>query len=106
MDKVLMQKQIAAAVLGQDQLVFTYKRDKVDPTTGLVDTKIVVRFVTPIELTADMVKCVQHLPEDGYRNFKLDNILNFHRVFTRGMPSTKVDSTTPATTPATVSVAG
>ena len=46
MDKVLMQKQIAAAILGQDQLVFTYKKDKVDAVTGKTDTRIVVRYGT------------------------------------------------------------
>lgn len=75
LDKVLMQKQIAAAVLSQDQLVFTYARPETD--------EIIVRFATPLELGPDYVLCAQHLPEDGYRKFKLDNIKMFHRVVTR-----------------------
>ena len=90
MDKILMQKQIAAAILGQDQLVFTYKKDKVDATTGQTDTRIVVRYVTPIELDIGIVKCVQHLPEAGYRNFKLDKIVDFHRVITRSAPISEI----------------
>lgn len=86
MEKLIMQKQIAAAILGQDQLVFTYNKGKVDPVTGKTIDHIVVRYVTPIELEDDMVKCVQHLPQEGYRNFKLDTIVNFHRVITRSAP--------------------
>lgn len=74
MNKILMQKQIAAAVLGQDQLVFVYKRD---------NDEIVVRYVTPIELDNDHVLCAQHLPKEGYRKFKLDKIMEFHRVISR-----------------------
>lgn len=75
LDKVLMQKQIAAAVLSQDQLCFVY----VKPDSN----EVVVRFVTPIELDAENVLCAQHLPEEGYRKFKLDNIRKFHRVISR-----------------------
>lgn len=103
MDKVLMQKQIAAAVLGQDQLVFVYVKP---------DTKEeVVRYVTPIELDAENVLCAQHLPTEGYRKFKLDNIMKFHRVITRDPFANSsffskkdnvapVATTAPATTPA------
>lgn len=74
-DKGLMMKQIAAAILSQDQLVFTYEHDG----------QVVVRFVTPIcyDDPQTMVHCVQHLPADGFRWFKLDKILNFHRVISR-----------------------
>lgn len=75
MHNEIVRKQIAAAVLGQDQLVFVYQRPEND--------EIVVRFATPIELGEDFVLCVQHLPEEGYRRFKLDNIKKFHRVITR-----------------------
>lgn len=94
MDKMLMQKQIAAAILGQNQLVFTYKKEKVDPITGKIVDQIVVRYVTPIEMRnpGEQVKCVQHLPSEGYRNFKLDKIVNFHRVLTIGMPTVESDA--------------
>lgn len=75
MDRVLMAKQIAAAVLGQDQLVFVYVKPD--------NNEVVVRFATPIELNDEDVLCAQHLPEEGYRRFKLDNIKHFHRVISR-----------------------
>lgn len=78
MNRHLMVRQITSALLAQDQLVFKYKRD---------DNDIVVRYVTPIELSDEDVLCAQHLPEEGYRRFKLDNILNFHRVISRHIPS-------------------
>lgn len=81
MIEMLMQKQIAASILSQDQLVFSYRHKKDDGSEELV-----VRFATPIELDETMVKCYQHLPEQGYRNFKLDKIVSFNRVLTRGIP--------------------
>lgn len=80
MDRLLMSKQIAASVLSQDQLVMSYRhRDD----SGVEED--VVRFVTPIELNEEDVLCCQHLPEEGYRRFKLQNIKNFHRVLTRNV---------------------
>jgi len=73
-DKISMTKQIAAAVLSQDQLVFKYLRDTGD---------VVVRYATPIELKDDTVLCAQHLPKEGFRKFKLDKIIDFHRVISR-----------------------
>ncbi len=77
MDRILMTKQIAAAVLGQDQLVFVYcsKKDGVDHEE--------LRYATPIELTEEDVLCAQHLPKEGYRRFKLESIKEFHRVISR-----------------------
>jgi predicted DNA-binding transcriptional regulator YafY len=80
MEKILMAKQIAASILGQDQLVFTYAHKNDDGST-----EICVRYVTPIELDLENVLCAQHLPEEGYRKFKLDRIQKFHRVLTRNM---------------------
>jgi len=73
LDRTILVKQIAAAVLTQDQLVFTYKHDG----------QIVVRYVTPVSLENDSVLCTQILPEEGWRRFMLDDILNFHRVISR-----------------------
>lgn len=81
MDDVSRQ-QIAAAVMTQDQLVFSYNHERSDGTEELV-----VRYVTPFEMGDTMVKCFQHLPEQGYRNFKLDKIVSFNRVITRGLPA-------------------
>lgn len=79
MDKSLKQNQIASAILAQDQLVFTYNRKKDD---GSEET--VVRFVTPISLSDnELVHCAQHLPEEGFRNFKLDRIQSMQRVISR-----------------------
>lgn len=79
MDKSLKQNQIASAILAQDQLVFTYSRKKDDGTE-----EIVVRFVTPISLSDDdLVHCSQHLPEEGFRNFRLDKIQSMQRVISR-----------------------
>ena len=77
MDKILMIKQIAASILSQDELVFVYKKPSND--------KIVVRYATPIELEDDTILCAQHLPEMGWRRYKLDNIQKFHRVITRNV---------------------
>jgi predicted DNA-binding transcriptional regulator YafY len=79
MDKSLKQNQIASAILAQDQLCFTYNRKKDDGTD-----EIVVRFVTPISLDEnDVVHAAQHLPEEGFRNFKLDKIQSMQRVISR-----------------------
>ena len=78
MEKSLKQNQIASAILAQDQLCFSYSRKKED---GSEET--VVRFVTPISLTDDIVHCAQHLPEEGFRNFKLDKIQSMQRVISR-----------------------
>jgi len=81
-----MYKQIKAAINCQDQLVFVYKKTETDK---------VVRFVTPLEIVATAkidqktddtdikVLCAQHLPEEGYRYFFLDKIVDFKRVMTR-----------------------
>lgn len=75
----LILKQINAAIHSQDQLVFVYRRGEND---------LVVRFVTPIDIRKSkanktMVRCAQHLPEEGYRNFFLEKIEAFHRVISR-----------------------
>ena len=75
MDKTLKQGQISSAISAQDQLVITYRKPD--------DDQVVVRFVTPIVLDGDMVHCSQHLPEEGFRNFKLDRIDFMQRVISR-----------------------
>jgi hypothetical protein len=74
MDNKVLLKQIKAAEACQDQMVFVYL-DKTD--------KIVVRFVTPIEVDGDTVLCHQHLPENGFRRFYLNKIKEFKRVVSR-----------------------
>ena len=73
-------KQLAASILSQDQLVFNYLHKNDDGTTS-----IVVRYATPIELQNNDVLCIQHMPEEGFRRFKLNDITAFHRVITRSV---------------------
>lgn len=75
----LILKQIKASIHSQDQLVFVYKRSEDD---------IVVRFVTPIDIQENksgkiIIRCAQHLPTQGFRNFFLEKIEAFHRVISR-----------------------
>ena len=73
MDKALKQNLVSSAISAQNELVFTY-RSFVEPD------KTTVRFATPMSLEGDIVKCAQHLPEDGFRNFKLDGMESIQRV--------------------------
>lgn len=75
MTKRLQLSQIKAAIASLDQLVFTYDHEGA----------IVTRFVTPISVNEDEtnVLCAQHLPEEGFRRFKLDKIQQFQRVIAR-----------------------
>lgn len=77
--KNVLLTQITSSILCQDQLCFVYFHDKKD---------IVVRFVTPVELDPEKgtVLCVQHLPEEGWRKFHIDQIQKFSRVITRAAP--------------------
>ncbi len=76
-----MLKQIQAAINSQDQLVFVYRRGEDD---------VVTRFVTPFEIKEgreDMnVRCIQHLPAAGIRNFSASKIEEFRRVISREAP--------------------
>lgn len=86
MNRKILYKEIKAATLSSDQLVFVYKKS---------DTEKVVRYVTPLEIVVDAglgdadseskakVHCIQHLPKQGFRYFFLEKIESFHRVISR-----------------------
>lgn len=67
--------QVKAAILSQDQLAFVYDKD---------DGTQAVRLVTPVEFKdGDNVLCIQHLPEEGWRQFNLEKMSSLRRVMAR-----------------------
>jgi len=80
---------ILSAIKSYDELVFVYEKVKGD------ETKMLTRFVKPIELSEGSpetlaskpveasVLCQQILPKSGFRRFKLSKIVSVFRVQTR-----------------------
>ena len=76
MDNLLKQNLISSAILAGDEIVFSYRKPD-------DDNLVVIRYATPIKIDGDTVHCAQHLPEEGFRNFKLDRIDSLYRVASR-----------------------
>ena len=71
-----LDKNIQAAIVSQDQLVFTYHKPG--------DKRGTIRFVTPLRLEeGGKLLTIQHLPKSGTRRFWLNQIEDFHRVIDR-----------------------